>query len=192
MSCLPPKNSPPCTFWFLLTVHCTFPFRRDNVILGIYRHHSHTVRTTEIMGIIRCVQRKTVSIIYACRYVVTSHRSCTSVPVNQVSLAVVVDDGTGVIQCVIWIPDEYRMIRDTSLVPGLKTFEQGQVVRVTGCPGEYRGEMQLTVQPGDVCKHLSLLFSMMLKAFRDSNLQHLHLQHFAQARMTRLSFGYKF
>ncbi|KAG0035682.1 hypothetical protein BGZ82_005169 [Podila clonocystis] len=42
------------------------------------------------------------------------------------------------------------MIQDTSLVTGLKTYEQGQVVRATGCPGEYRGEIQLTVQPGDV------------------------------------------
>ncbi|KAF9391823.1 CST complex subunit STN1 [Podila verticillata] len=93
---------------------------------GIYRHHSHTVRTTEIMGMIQRVQRKTSSIVYA------------------------LDDGTGVMQCIIWIPDEYKMIQDTSLVPGLKTFELGQVVRVTGCPGEYRGEIQLTVQPGDV------------------------------------------
>ncbi|KAG0031080.1 hypothetical protein BGZ81_001811 [Podila clonocystis] len=42
------------------------------------------------------------------------------------------------------------MVQDTSLVTGLKTYEQGQVIRATGCPGEYRGEIQMTVQPGDV------------------------------------------
>ncbi|KAG0341235.1 hypothetical protein BG000_009778 [Podila horticola] len=52
------------------------------------------------------------------------------------------------------------MIQDTSLVPELKTFQQGQVVRVTGCPGEYRGEIQLTVQPGNVYPNDETIFRL--------------------------------
>lgn len=87
-------------------------------------------------------------------------------------LAMVVDDGTGVMQCIIWIPHEYKMIQDTNLVPGLKTFELGQVIRVIGCPGEYRGEIQLTVQPGDVCKYLysCFLFSMSYSSIQADNI----------------------
>ncbi|KAI1319827.1 hypothetical protein EDD11_002821 [Mortierella claussenii] len=60
-----------------------------------------------------------------------------------------VDDGTGVIQCVNWIPDKYQSIQDTSKIPELQVHELGEVIRVHGQPTEFKGSMQITFQPGD-------------------------------------------
>ncbi|KAF9413540.1 Vacuolar protein-sorting-associated protein 27 [Podila epigama] len=101
----------------------------QSLIVGarvVYRHHTHPVRSVEVMGMVRRVQRRTASINYA------------------------LDDGTGVLQCIMWIPDECKILQDTSHIPGLRVFELGQVIRVRGIPGEYKGDMQLVIKPGDM------------------------------------------
>ncbi|KAF9196949.1 hypothetical protein BGZ50_004536 [Haplosporangium sp. Z 11] len=59
-----------------------------------------------------------------------------------------VDDGTGAIQCIMWIPDHYQSVQHTSAAPWLQPHDLGQLVRIVGQPTEYKGLMQITFQPG--------------------------------------------
>ncbi|GJJ76691.1 CST complex subunit STN1 [Entomortierella parvispora] len=93
---------------------------------GIYCHHSRPVPMVETMGVIQRVFRR------------GTHYSYT------------LDDGTGTIQCVIWIPEEHRMLYSTNAIKGLEMYNIGQVVRVQGIPGTYLRRMQLTVLPGKI------------------------------------------
>lgn len=65
------------------------------------------------------------------------------------------DDGTGAIQCIMWIPDNFQAIQDTSSIAWLKTFSLGEVVKVTGQPAVFRDVMQIDFQPG--CIGMSLV-----------------------------------
>ncbi|KAF8929435.1 CST complex subunit STN1 [Dissophora ornata] len=92
---------------------------------GIYRHHSHPVRAVEIMGVVQMVHRANKRILYN------------------------LDDGTGAIQCIMWIPDEYLALQNTSRIPGLEAHELGDVIRVVGQPSDFKGCIQITFGPGD-------------------------------------------
>ncbi|KAG0267087.1 hypothetical protein BG011_009159 [Mortierella polycephala] len=59
-----------------------------------------------------------------------------------------VDDGTGAIQCIMWVPDQYQSVQHTGAVPWLQPHDLGQLVRIVGQPNEYKGLMQVTFQPG--------------------------------------------
>ncbi|KAF9142828.1 Vacuolar protein-sorting-associated protein 27 [Mortierella sp. GBA39] len=91
---------------------------------GVYSHHGHPVSMVEIMGVIQSVNR-------AIKY-----------------MSYIVDDGTGAIQCVMWIPDNYLMVQDTNSIQGLKAFSLGDVVRVKGYLEAFRDSIQIDVQPG--------------------------------------------
>ncbi|KAG0300989.1 CST complex subunit STN1 [Linnemannia gamsii] len=91
---------------------------------GVYSHHTHPVRMVEIMGVIQSVNRATKYINYT------------------------VDDGTGAIQCIMWIPDNFQTVQDTSSIAWLRTFSLGDVVKVTGQPTVFRDVMQIDFQPG--------------------------------------------
>ncbi|KAG0079846.1 CST complex subunit STN1 [Linnemannia elongata] len=91
---------------------------------GVYSHHGHPVGMVEIMGVIQSVNRALKYISYT------------------------VDDGTGAIQCVMWIPDNHLMVQDTNSIQGLKMFSLGDVVRVKGYLEAFRDSMQIDVQPG--------------------------------------------
>ncbi|KAF9195000.1 CST complex subunit STN1 [Haplosporangium sp. Z 767] len=91
---------------------------------GIFCHHSHPVRMVEVMGVVSIVQRATKYISYT------------------------LDDGTGAIQCIMWIPDHYQSVQHTSAAPWLQPHDLGQLVRIVGQPTEYKGLMQITFQPG--------------------------------------------
>ncbi|KAF9148704.1 CST complex subunit STN1 [Linnemannia schmuckeri] len=97
---------------------------------GVYSHHTHPVSMVEIMGVIQSVNR-------AIKY-----------------LSYTVDDGTGAIQCVMWIPDNYLMVQDTDTIVGLRAFSLGDVVRVRGHVEVFRDVMQIDVPPGciEVCE----------------------------------------
>lgn len=58
------------------------------------------------------------------------------------------DDGTGAIQCVMWIPDNHLTVQDTNSIQGLKMFSLGDVVKVKGYLEAFRDSMQIDVQPG--------------------------------------------
>ncbi|KAF9899327.1 CST complex subunit STN1 [Lobosporangium transversale] len=94
-------------------------------VQGVYYHHTHAVRNVEIMGMIQLVHRRPKFILYN------------------------VDDGTGAVQCIMWIPDQYQNIQDTDRVPALHMHELGQVIRVVGQPSEFKGHIQVTFHPGD-------------------------------------------
>ncbi|OAQ23914.1 hypothetical protein K457DRAFT_875612 [Linnemannia elongata AG-77] len=91
---------------------------------GVYSHHGHPVGMVEIMGVIQSVNRALKYISYT------------------------VDDGTGAIQCVMWIPDNHLMVQDTNSIQGLKMFSLGDVVKVKGYLEAFRDSMQIDVQPG--------------------------------------------
>ncbi|KAF9203073.1 CST complex subunit STN1 [Haplosporangium sp. Z 27] len=59
------------------------------------------------------------------------------------------DDGTGAIQCIVWIPDKYQNLHSTSTIPNFQEHQLGQLVRIIGQPGDFNGVMQVTFQPGD-------------------------------------------
>ncbi|KAK5799010.1 hypothetical protein F5H01DRAFT_326817 [Linnemannia elongata] len=91
---------------------------------GVYSHHGHPVGMVEIMGVIQSVNRALKYISYT------------------------VDDGTGAIQCVMWIPDNHLTVQDTNSIQGLKMFSLGDVVKVKGYLEAFRDSMQIDVQPG--------------------------------------------
>ncbi|KAG0354112.1 CST complex subunit STN1 [Gamsiella multidivaricata] len=92
---------------------------------GIYCHHSHPVRNVEIMGVVQMVHRASKRILYN------------------------LDDGTGAIQCIMWIPDQYLAMQITSGIPGHQEHKLGEVIRLIGQPTEFKGCIQITFQPGD-------------------------------------------
>ncbi|KAK3842163.1 MAG: hypothetical protein J3R72DRAFT_523908 [Linnemannia gamsii] len=92
---------------------------------GMYSHHTHPVRMVEIMGVIQSVNRATKYINYT------------------------VDDGTGAIRCIMWIPDRFQTVQETSCsITWLQTFSLGEVVKVIGQPSVFRDVMQIDFQPG--------------------------------------------
>ncbi|KAF9578523.1 hypothetical protein BGW38_005624 [Lunasporangiospora selenospora] len=86
------------------------------------------VMNVEIMGTVLYANQKSTSIVYT------------------------IDDGEDIIQCIVWIPDEFRMRQNTSNVPGLEFIEIGNVVRVMGELNNYMGAIQIVAQPGTISK----------------------------------------
>lgn len=128
---------------------------------GVYSHHGHPVSMVEIMGVIQSVNRAVKYISYT------------------------LDDGTGAIQCVMWIPDNYLMVQDTSSIQGLKVFSLGDVVRVKGYLEAFRDSIQIDAQPGCIvgCEdpNAETLFKLqVLNLERDVYSKPLELPYFVQ------------
>lgn len=128
----------------------------------------------EIMGVIQSVNRAVKYISYTCKKLTPinatklsteyTNRSKVSSETPHYSSQItsttrslflflfssfsIVDDGTGAIQCVMWIPDNYLMVQDTSSIQGLKVFSLGDVVRVKGYLEAFRDSIQIDAQPG--------------------------------------------
>ncbi|KAG0233960.1 CST complex subunit STN1 [Actinomortierella wolfii] len=90
-----------------------------------YVHHGHPVTAVEVMGMVQSVSRSHVNILYT------------------------VDDGTGVIACVQWIPHRLQMTMDLSTV-GIRMYRQGDVLRVKGTVGDFRGARQIKIDTLDL------------------------------------------
>ncbi|KAF9425732.1 CST complex subunit STN1 [Entomortierella beljakovae] len=99
---------------------------------GVYCHHSHKIRTVEIMGVVQQVYRGSKFTSYN------------------------LDDGTGAIRCMMWFPDNYRDTQNTDV----KEFELGQLVRIVGQPSEYKGFLQVVFQPGDIYPNDETIFRL--------------------------------
>ncbi|KAF9977615.1 CST complex subunit STN1 [Actinomortierella ambigua] len=96
---------------------------RDEGEFYVYR--GHPVRAVEVMGIVQSVSRSHTNILYT------------------------VDDGTGAIPCIQWIPHQLQMTMDLSTV-GIAVHHRGDVLCVRGAPGEFRGSRQIKVEKIDL------------------------------------------
>ncbi|KAG0275370.1 CST complex subunit STN1 [Linnemannia exigua] len=114
---------------------------------GMYSHLTHPVRMIEIMGVIQSVNRATKYISYT------------------------VDDGTGAIRCIMWIPDRFQMVQETGSIAWLQTFSLGEVVKVTGQPTAFRDVIQIDFQPG--CIGTVQKMDLLQKSFEDPNAETL-------------------
>ncbi|KAF9163321.1 CST complex subunit STN1 [Actinomortierella ambigua] len=114
-----------CFKLFVFQVKSLSLVKRDEG--AFYVHHGHPVWTVEVMGMVQSVTRSHTNILY------------------------IVDDGTGAVPCIQWIPHQHQMAMDLSTV-GITMHRRGDVLRIRGTVGEFRGSRQIKTTQIDVIR----------------------------------------